>query len=66
MSMTPTIEEQLAQLAAEADAYQARAIRIDARLWQFERRGADVHDLRERLRESAEAVGRLRALMKVA
>jgi hypothetical protein len=60
--MTPTIEDMLARLAAEADAYRARAGRIDARLWQLERRGADLHGLRERLRAAAEAIGRLSAL----
>lgn len=64
--MTPTIEEQLARLAAEAEAFRARAVRLDARLYQLECRGADLQRLRERLHASAEAVGRLRAAVKVA
>jgi len=64
--VTPTIEEQLARLVAEVDAFRARVGRIDARLWQLERSGADVHGLRERLRAAADAIGKLRTVMKVA
>lgn len=62
--MALTIEEQLERLAAEADAYATRAGRIDSRLWQLERRGADLHDLRERLHALAAAIGRLSALRR--
>ena len=64
--MTRTLEEQLARLGAEAEAYANRAGRIDARLWQLQRRGADLHALRDRLHAAAAAIARLRAAMKVA
>jgi hypothetical protein len=64
--VTPTIDEQLARLVAEVDAFRARVGRLDARLWQLERRGADLHGLRERLRAAADAVGRLRIAVRAA
>ena len=64
--MTPTIDEQIARLAAEVDAFRARVGRLDSRLWELERHGADLHGLRERLHAAAEAVGRLRAVVKAA
>ena len=51
--MSMTIEDQLARLSAEAYAYRARAVRLDARLRRLDHKGADLAKLRERLHESA-------------
>jgi hypothetical protein len=51
--MSMTIEDQLARLSAEAHAYRARAVRLDARLRGLDHRAADLTQLRERLHASA-------------